>query len=251
MMSWTRVWSPTVITESRIAFSRLVTSRVQANADKDLQKEFGIGGLQTFTDLNGGLPTIVPEGYDGGAAPGGAEWLPTLEYSNVWDFIQNVSVNKGNHAYKMGFEYRPIGFPFFQVPSPRGTMRFQRNRTQSPQFPGGTGDGIAGWLLGYPGNSRITSANFVSSDKVSYAGYFQDDWKLSPKLTLNLGSALRAVFADWRILGTTVNIRSGPSHLGDSKRSQSGCATSPQLRYRISSDQGRTRPGGQVHDSLG
>ena len=187
MMSWTRVWSPTVITESRIAFSRLVTSRVQANADEDLQKTFGIGGLQTFTDLNGGLPTIVPEGYDGGAAPGGAEWLPTLEYSNVWDFIQNVSVNKGNHAYKMGFEYRPIGFPFFQVPSPRGTMRFQRNRTQHPQFPSGTGDGIAGWLLGYPGNSRITSANFVSSDKVSYAGYFQDDWKLSPKLTINLG----------------------------------------------------------------
>jgi hypothetical protein len=187
MMSWTRVWSPTVITESRIAFSRLVTSRVQANADEDLQKAFGIGGLQTFTDLNGGLPTIVPEGYDGGAAPGGAEWLPTLEYSNVWDFIQNVSVNKGKHAYKMGFEYRPIGFPFFQVPSPRGTMRFQRNRTQHPQFPSGTGDGIAGWLLGYPGNSRITSANFVSSDKVSYAGYFQDDWKLSPKLTLNLG----------------------------------------------------------------
>jgi hypothetical protein len=71
MMSWTRVWSPTVITESRIAFSRLVTSRVQANADEDLQKAFGIGGLQTFTDLNGGLPTIVPEGYDGGAAPGG------------------------------------------------------------------------------------------------------------------------------------------------------------------------------------
>ena len=69
MMSWTRVWSPTVITESRIAFSRLVTSRVQANADEDLQKAFGIGGLQTFTDLNGGLPTIVPEGYDGGAAP--------------------------------------------------------------------------------------------------------------------------------------------------------------------------------------
>ena len=137
MMSWTRVWSPTIITETRIAFSRLVASRVQANADKDLQKEFGIGGLNTFTDLNGGLLTIVPEGYDSGAAPGGSEWLPTLEYSNVWDFIENVSINKGSHAYKMGFEYRPIEFPFFQVPSPRGTFRFPRNRTQSPEFPGG------------------------------------------------------------------------------------------------------------------
>ena len=64
----------------------------------------------------------MPEGYDSGAAPGGSEWLPTLEYSNVWDFIENVSINKGSHAYKMGFEYRPIEFPFFQVPSPRGTF---------------------------------------------------------------------------------------------------------------------------------
>ena len=188
MMSWTRVWSPQLITETRIAFSRLVTSRVQANSDQDLSKEFGIGGLSTFTDLNGGLPAIRPEGY---SDVGGSEWLPTLEYSNVWDFIQNVSLNKGNHAYKFGFEYRPIGFPFFQVPSPRGTFRFTRNRNTHPQFTAGTGDGIAAWLLGYPGtnpdDTRITTANFISSEKVSYAWYFQDDWKLSPKLTLNLG----------------------------------------------------------------
>ena len=37
MLSWTRVWSPNLITESRIAFARLVTSRVQANATKDLK----------------------------------------------------------------------------------------------------------------------------------------------------------------------------------------------------------------------
>lgn len=184
MLSWTRVWSPRVITETRMAFSRLVTSRTQANSDKDLSKEFGIGGLSTFTDLNGGLPLIDPEGY---STVGGSEWLPTLEYSNVWDFIQNISISKGSHAVKFGYEYRPIGFPFFQVPSPRGTFRFQRNRTQHPQFTGGTGDGIAGWLLGYPGNSRITTANFISSEKVSHAFYVQDDWKINPKLTLNIG----------------------------------------------------------------
>jgi hypothetical protein len=184
MLSWTRIFSPTFVTETRLAYSRLVTQRTQANATKDLQKEFGIGGLQTFGPLNGGLPNIQPEGY---SEAGGGEWLPTLEYSNVYDFIENVSVVKQAHALKFGFEYRPIGFPFFQVPSPRGTLRFQRNRTQHPQFPGTTGDGIAGWLLGYPGNSRITSANFISSEKVAYAWYAQDDWKVNPNLTLNIG----------------------------------------------------------------
>jgi hypothetical protein len=186
MMSWTRVWSPQIITETRIAFSRLVTSRVQANSDKDLQKEFGIGGLQTFSPLNGGLPNIQMQDY---TTIGGAEWLPTLEYSNVWDFIQNVSINKGKHAHKFGFEYRPIGFPFFQVPTPRGTFRFNRDRVNYPAAPynADTGDAVAAFLLGNTQNNTITTQNFISSDKVSYAWYWQDDWKISSKFTLNVG----------------------------------------------------------------
>ena len=48
---------------------------------------------------------------------GGTDWLPTKEYNNVWDFIQNVPSTKGAHAIKFGVEYRPIKFPFFQVPT--------------------------------------------------------------------------------------------------------------------------------------
>ena len=121
MVSWTRVWSPTFLTETRLAFSRLVTARTQANADKDLFKEFGIGGLNPTTSYanNGGLPLIRPKGTLTLVAP---NWLPTTEYNNVWDFIQNVSINKGKHAVKFGYEYRPIKFPFFQVPSARGAF---------------------------------------------------------------------------------------------------------------------------------
>ena len=67
---------------------------------------------------------IAPDSY---TDVGGSEWLPTQEYNNVWDFIQNVSWNKGSHAFKFGAEYRPVGFPFFQVPSPRGRMAFPRD----------------------------------------------------------------------------------------------------------------------------
>jgi len=186
MLSWTRVWTPTFLTETRLAFSRLVTQRYQANAGQDLFKEFGIGGLNptAATASNGGLPALAPEGY---TTFGGAEWLPTKEYNNVWDFIQNVSINKGKHAIKFGYEYRPIKFPFFQVPDARGIFNFPRNRTAIPEQPGQTGDGFASFLLGYPGNSTLTTTNFVSSEKVAHAWYFQDDWKVTSKLTLNIG----------------------------------------------------------------
>ena len=46
---------------------------------------------------------------------------------------------------------------------------------------------MASFLLGYPGNSRLTTTNFISSEKVAHAWYIQDDWKATSKLTFNIG----------------------------------------------------------------
>ena len=184
MMSYTRIWNPTIITETRAAFTRLVTTRVQANADKNSFKELGFGGLDPFTTNNGGLMNLGPSGY---SSVGGSNWLPTQEYNNVWDFIQNISINKGSHAYKFGAEFRQIRFPFFQVPSPRGQFNFNANQSKLPSI-GNSGDGIATWLLGLPSNgTQLTTQNFISSFKEAYSFYAMDDWKVTSKLTLNIG----------------------------------------------------------------
>ena len=184
MLSYTKIWSPTFITEMRAAYSRLVTTRVQANADKDTFSALGFGGLNPFTTNNGGLMRISPSDY---STVGGSEWLPTQEYNNVWDFVVNTSWNKGGHAFKFGFEYRPVGFPFFQVPSPRGRTDFTRNQSGQVGF-ANTGDGMASWLLGQVGGTtRITTSNFISSFRDAYSTYFQDDWKVNSKLTINYG----------------------------------------------------------------
>ena len=183
MMSYTKIWSPSLITESRVAYSRLITTRVQSNADTDSFSALGFGGLNPFTTNNGGMMRLGPSGY---STVGGSEWLPTQEYNNVWDFIQNVSWNKGSHAIKFGAEYRPIGFPFFQVPSPRGRMDFRPEDSNQVGF-ADTGDGMASWLLGDVAWARITTANFISSFKDAYSFFVQDDWKVSSKLTINLG----------------------------------------------------------------
>jgi hypothetical protein len=194
-ISITRVWNPTLVSETRGSFTRLVTSRAGANPDADLFREFGIGGYNptyAYTG-NGGLPFIGASGY---TSFGGANWSPTLEYNNVWDFIQNVALNKGKHAIKMGGEFRDIRFPFFQVPNPHGNISYSSNQTAfpstrasslGPTVAASTGDSIASALLGQIDSAVISTTNFISSQKKAWAFYFQDDWKVNRKLTLNLG----------------------------------------------------------------
>ena len=194
-MSYTRTWTPTILTESRASFTRLVTSRVGANPTADSFKDFGIGGYDPTSNYtgNGGLPNFGAGGYTGF---GGAQWSPTLEYNNVLDFVQNLAISKGSHAIKVGAEYRSVKFPFFQVPAPHGIISYSAAETAfpsgkssslGPSVQSSTGDAIASALLGQVDNSQISTANFISSQKVAWAGYAQDDWKVSRKLTVNIG----------------------------------------------------------------
>jgi hypothetical protein len=50
-----------------------------------------------------------------------------------------------------------------------------------------TGDSAAAMLLGWVNRGQVSTNNFISSEKLAWAFYAQDDWKVSPKLTLNLG----------------------------------------------------------------
>jgi hypothetical protein len=195
MISWSHVFSPSFVSESRVGYSRLVTARTQANASTDTFTQFGIGGYNpTKVPLNGGLPQFGLGRY---SQIGANDWLPTKEYSNEWDFIENLSLTRGTHSMRFGSEFRPFRFPFFQFPYPHGEMNFGRNETAYPStltssgvngtFSGDTGDEMASFLLGAMNGAQISTTNYISSTKRAFAWYFQDDWKVTPKLTLNLG----------------------------------------------------------------
>jgi hypothetical protein len=185
-VSYTRVWNPTVVSETRLGFTRLVTSRLGANPNTDEFSAFGIGGYDPTLAAaqNGGLPQISFSGYQ---QTGANDWIPTKEYNNVWDFIQNVAMSKGQHSYKFGFEFRSVKFPFLQVPDPHGNIGYSNNETAFPAANNQSGDAIASALLGQIDSANISTTNFISSQKVAYAGYAQDDWKVTQKLTVNLG----------------------------------------------------------------
>ncbi len=197
-LSYTRVWTPALLTESRISFTRLVSFRWAATTSTDELQALGIGGYDYTNTMwkGGGLPSITigsgSNAYSSvGVGGGGGQ-----EYNNVWDLVQNVSINRGSHALKTGVEFRSIKNPFWQSQYPHGALFYSNNETAFPSAKafslGGTvgsntGDPLASALLGQIDSADISTTNFISDQKVAYAGYVQDDWKFSSKLTINIG----------------------------------------------------------------
>jgi len=136
-ISYSRVWNPTLVTETRLGFTRLVTSRLGANPTADLFKAFGIGGYNptTATTNNGGLPQIS---FNFGGTnnvyqqTGANDWIPTKEFNNVWDFVQNVAMSKSSHALKFGFELRRSNFRSSRFPILTATSLTTPTKRRSP-----------------------------------------------------------------------------------------------------------------------
>jgi hypothetical protein len=118
---------------------------------------------------------------------------PNSNITNTWSFPVSVTHIHGNHSLRFGGEYRDLqvhqaggsftwGGGFFKF-SKDFTVRNPQNTNVSDQ-----GSAIAALLLGYPsGDTRVENISQLSFHWGYWAGYIQDDYKVTPKLTLNLG----------------------------------------------------------------
>lgn len=196
-LSYTHSFTPTLINEARIGFNREHTSRLQpyGNDTSNIPAQFGIQGIPQLPG-NGGLPYF---GIQGLSQLGSAEWLISDRYSNTIQFTENLNKVYHSHTFKGGFEAQSIYFPWEAPPYSRGEFDFTGiytsivnetdNSTGRAQFllaPSSV-PGLGGALLG--GANTVNASNFgdVAAQRSYYGAYFQDDWKVSSKLTLNLG----------------------------------------------------------------
>ncbi len=197
VLSETHLFSPTLVNEIRAGYSRINTSRLQANADvTGIPDQFGIPGVPQGNS-NGGLGSLYIAGLN---TLGSNQYLPSIELSTTTQLSDNVTKTAGRQTFKAGFQWQRLGFSILQPPAGRGTWNFGGVYTEVPDTGGGN-TGLAQMLLiptlgSVPGASDfvggaddINASNFArTSMKRNYFGtYFQDDFKVTPKLTLNLG----------------------------------------------------------------
>lgn len=98
---------------------------------------------------------------------------------------------RNNHTLKFGAEYRKLLLNFTQLGQPGGEFSFNSLWTQRAAGTNTTsttqGNGFASLLLGVPASGTIEHTFDIASASSYFGFYFQDDWKVSRKLTLNLG----------------------------------------------------------------
>jgi hypothetical protein len=178
------MFSNNLINEFRFGFNHLNSHRYNLNYNVNVAQQLNFPGVPYGPDL-GGLPSISFS--DGTAAIGSSGFLPAIERQHSYVFTDNLSWTRGRHATKFGAELRFEQFTIYEPASPRGDMSFGSDFTDNPAAPGSGGEAIATFLLGIPDGGSITSLNNVVYNRQIYAVYGLDDFKVTPRLTLNLG----------------------------------------------------------------
>jgi hypothetical protein len=176
------LFSANLVNEFRAGYNRI--SNALAPFVKDnITQQFGFVGVPQQPGVTG-LPNIVISGFSN---LGEAAFLPDAKGSDTAMVSDNLLWTHGNHFFKFGGTFRWVRSRFDIAGNARGTFNFDGSFSQNPQSRGNSGNAYADFLLGDASGGTLTNIFIGDLRYKYYGGFVNDDWKVSPKLTLNLG----------------------------------------------------------------
>jgi len=169
-------FGPTVVNEFRVGYLRSYSNQTQQGLGTDYNAKAGIGGLaQTGAEFPG-FPGLSISGYTGLNAN---SWIPIRFRESMYEIRDNISWVRGSHTVKAGFYYRKLHDDQYNAAYSRGYFNFTGTYS---------GNAFGDYILGYPySGGRSFPRNLFGFSQRNEGAYVQDDWKVTPRLTLNLG----------------------------------------------------------------
>jgi Carboxypeptidase regulatory-like domain len=180
-------FSSTKTNELKIGYTRYVVNAIPFFENQDVATQLGIPGINVPGDpYTNGLPNIMIAGY---SALGNQDWFPEILKENNYQLKDSLTWIHSRHSFKMGGDLIRRQHGFFQTQNPRGDFTFDQQFTENlNDIADDPGDALASFLIGNPIYSyRDGLQGDFGMSWWEVSGYFMDDFRLSPKLTLNLG----------------------------------------------------------------
>jgi hypothetical protein len=166
-VNFSNVFSPTLFNEARIGYNRFEQTFTPLDAAFDPTSL----GLNTGSGINS-LPTITVSGVVSLGAPTN---VPRGRVSSAFQLVDNVTWIRGSHTFKFGGEYRRAIVDSFADQNARGRLNFNN-----------LADFLAG-VVSTSGTALLRGATRRETFTNNFGFFAQDDWKITQRLTLNLG----------------------------------------------------------------
>jgi hypothetical protein len=177
-LGWTRTISPRVINDFRASYLKQFRDISHSSIGKDWPSQLGLTGVGEFT-----FPRFRPAGY---TALGGGANVFRIQRGPTMMFADSITYVTGKHQVKTGFEFHWNGSTdqFRTLPSGDFVHPQQGTGLQGNNL---TGNGFATFLTGFVANGAINDSPALTYRSQYYGMFVQDDWKVTSRLTLNLG----------------------------------------------------------------
>jgi hypothetical protein len=187
-LNWVHIFTPTLLNEARAGMNRAkyFTTPIgspTANPAKDL---FNFQNTIEDPSVGFGLPLFSFSNGFTGIGPGSQ--YPANSVTQTYQYVDNVTWIRGPQTLKAGIDFRRTRLTSIVGNSARGSVTFTGQYTNLPSAAATTGSSMADLLLGDPQSIASSVGDGIAHDYTNlYSVYFQDDWKLTSRLTLNMG----------------------------------------------------------------
>jgi hypothetical protein len=185
MLDETHIFTVRLLNDARLGYTRRGNYIAGATLDQTASGALGIPGIPTNAAFNNALPLFTFSGFQQlGPSPSTFSQYQT----GVWQFVDTLTYTRGSHAWKAGLDLRWYQLNAVAPPNPTGSFAFTATGTNQ-QGIANSGNAIASFLLGQVDTFQIDLQQSKMRPRDHIFEYFaQDDWRVTNRLTLNLGA---------------------------------------------------------------